>query len=718
MPSALTPHDRILVDGDAGFTPENGIVAGSGTPQDPYVVAGWDIDASTGDGVLVRNTNAPFVIRDVRVHSGRLKPDYPQGRGIVLESVSNGRVENATLSENWIGLDASGSRDVTLRGNRFEDDDVGISYSLMTDFLVSGNVMDRVEYGIQGASAATIVRNRINGTDGGLLAFDLRGTVASNEIASAFIGIELIGAETNAVVFRNNLSRNWIGMRVWERTIVKVFHNNFLYNRIAAIDDEDRMFQEAWDDGYPSGGNFWTDYAGVDRCSGVFQDVCPDPDGIGDTPYLIDFDSRDFYPFMEPFIRPNRAPILEAMSVSPATAIPGQDVTFRTGVQDPDGDTLAFTWDFGDGARLEGISGPSVPIEGVHAFGAVGTYPVTLTVDDLEGGRSEATIEFTVPVPGLLRVRTAVDVDPARGVPGTISVDGVPRSRWGLGWLKIAPGAHEVSFSDVPGYGTPAPLSVEVRQGETTEVVGTYTAYGFLRVMTDPPAFALILIDGIPRNLWGVWMALPPGTYSVSVGSEYEVAQVTAGATTVAVLPSAEATQSWSSFLRVEPNPHVPTRISIDGVPRNDWDLLLPLDTGSYAVSTSDVLDHASPDDVSVFVSRTGTTFVNPQFQSLGALRVTTDPPLAGTVFIDGVPANDWEVDLAIVGVHKVSFGPVPGYSTPFGQFVSVGAGEVVSVTGVYSLIGPSRESPAPLEAVAVDRRLGVPPRNRSNGRF
>src|SRR5213076_3134076 len=43
----------------------------------------------------------------------------------------------------------------------------------------------------------------------------------------------------------------------------------------------------AWDDGYPQGGNFWSNYRGADQCSGPGQDVCNGPDGIGDTPYPI-----------------------------------------------------------------------------------------------------------------------------------------------------------------------------------------------------------------------------------------------------------------------------------------------------------------------------------------------------------------------------------------------------------------------------------------------
>jgi hypothetical protein len=49
------------------------------------------------------------------------------------------------------------------------------------------------------------------------------------------------------------------------------------------------------------GGNYWSDYGGIDLNSTPNQDV-PPPDGIGDTPYVIDADSQDNYPLMNPFI--------------------------------------------------------------------------------------------------------------------------------------------------------------------------------------------------------------------------------------------------------------------------------------------------------------------------------------------------------------------------------------------------------------------------------
>jgi hypothetical protein len=52
--------------------------------------------------------------------------------------------------------------------------------------------------------------------------------------------------------------------------------------------------------GYPSGGNYWSDYNGKDVYSGPCQNVTGS-DGIGDTPYVIDGDNRDNYPIMKPY---------------------------------------------------------------------------------------------------------------------------------------------------------------------------------------------------------------------------------------------------------------------------------------------------------------------------------------------------------------------------------------------------------------------------------
>jgi hypothetical protein len=50
-----------------------------------------------------------------------------------------------------------------------------------------------------------------------------------------------------------------------------------------------------WDNGYPSGGNYWSDYNGTDLYSGPGQNITGS-DSIGDTPYVINANNRDRYP--------------------------------------------------------------------------------------------------------------------------------------------------------------------------------------------------------------------------------------------------------------------------------------------------------------------------------------------------------------------------------------------------------------------------------------
>ena len=59
----------------------------------------------------------------------------------------------------------------------------------------------------------------------------------------------------------------------------------------------DSEFPNLWDNGYPSGGNYWSNYVCIDIKSGPHQDILGS-DGIGDTPYIISENSIDRYPLV------------------------------------------------------------------------------------------------------------------------------------------------------------------------------------------------------------------------------------------------------------------------------------------------------------------------------------------------------------------------------------------------------------------------------------
>lgn len=114
------------------------------------------------------------------------------------------------------------------------------------------------------------------------------------------ISINSVGIYTNVsynnTIKNNSVSNTELGICLESSDYNSIYHNNFVGNLIQAYDDKTNF----WDNSYPSGGNYWSDYSGVDLMSGYLQDQ-PGSDGIGDTPFVIDGDSRDNYPLMSPF---------------------------------------------------------------------------------------------------------------------------------------------------------------------------------------------------------------------------------------------------------------------------------------------------------------------------------------------------------------------------------------------------------------------------------
>jgi len=70
-----------------------------------------------------------------------------------------------------------------------------------------------------------------------------------------------------------------------------IYHNNF--NNTQQV-SSDGTSTNVWDDGYPSGGNYWSDYNGTDA----------NHDGIGDSAYVIDANNTDNYPLMNLYVIP------------------------------------------------------------------------------------------------------------------------------------------------------------------------------------------------------------------------------------------------------------------------------------------------------------------------------------------------------------------------------------------------------------------------------
>ena len=368
----LRQHAPILIDGPGNFTASNGVTGGSGTQNDPYIIQGWSIDASTRNGIEIRNIvsfSVPyFVIRNVFIHSEtKTQADIlvdsfasppgcfecpgnifngvianstltGNGEGIVLQDSDNIIVSGVTVHDSQTGVDCINSDFLQIRANRITDSGTGINVSCSVldlfyntilnsdNGIVIGNngsidiennyVTSPRGFTLQGSGSIILANNQIIGSSGPTVklyqygisvdqggAFSIENNTITNKLPTNFqsgpAGIIITSSSDFAITGNTIRAGNSYGAVLHNSDAGSLYHNSFLNNTIQAFDDNPS--QNLWDNGYPSGGNFWSDFTGVDNCSGPQQSICPSPDGIGDTPYTFSFNIDD-YPLIRPFV--------------------------------------------------------------------------------------------------------------------------------------------------------------------------------------------------------------------------------------------------------------------------------------------------------------------------------------------------------------------------------------------------------------------------------
>jgi parallel beta-helix repeat protein len=191
---------------------------------------------------------------------------------------------------------------------------------------ISGNsITESSYYGIRLVSSSnnSISENSITASSyyGIRLYSSSNNSLSGNSISNNNLGIYLYDSSDNNSIERNNVTANnygfWLdsssnnsisgniiksnvfGIRLDSSSSNKIYQNDFINNEQQIF--LFGSFYNAWDDGYPSGGNHWSDYTGVDLKNGPFQNNTGS-DGIGDTPYLINGNNTDNYPLMKPHI--------------------------------------------------------------------------------------------------------------------------------------------------------------------------------------------------------------------------------------------------------------------------------------------------------------------------------------------------------------------------------------------------------------------------------
>jgi parallel beta-helix repeat protein len=381
------------------------------------VIQGWEIDTSTTDGIILQGTTAHAVVRDMTI----VGPGVMRFAGITLGGASNVTLDSVNVTRYGAGIVISGGSNLTIRRSviasnsgygidvenshavRLEDNNAlgnrwGVFVASTAGAVVANNRFTRhyVSIDIVGSPdvqvSGNLIRDEPWGSNAGISVEQSDGAAVTGNDISSVAGVGVHIELSSGVKFTgNNVTFSGMGAQLLQATAT-ITHNRFSFDANGSTDD----LANPWDAGYPTGGNAWSDYLGIDHCRGPAQDDCSAPDGIGDTPYASSPSVRDRYPL----VLPNR-PFKAQISASASDVLVGRAIVFTASARDPDGTVNGYRWDFGDG-----VSGSDAVV--THLYEAAGTYSVRLDLTDDRGVSANTTQSVQVwSVPTFMTVEHA-----------------------------------------------------------------------------------------------------------------------------------------------------------------------------------------------------------------------------------------------------------------------------------------------------------------------
>jgi parallel beta-helix repeat protein len=259
---------------------------------------GVDLEYSSNDDVLENNITS-------NIAYGVYTSPSSSSNSITGNNITNNRDYDLYLD----GI----SSDNTIVRNDITSSKVGIYLEESSKNHVSRNNVAGNVNGIELSDSSNnndISYNSIMNNSGDGIGFSFESS--SNNVRDNIIvnnngdGVHIASSDYN-IICENSIKNNTVGIHakagVWyygqpqSSSNNTVYHNNIMNNGIQALDEDSSV--NVWDNGYPSGGNYWSDYNGTDSYRGPNQDNSGS-DGIGDTIYVIDANNTDRYPLMSP----------------------------------------------------------------------------------------------------------------------------------------------------------------------------------------------------------------------------------------------------------------------------------------------------------------------------------------------------------------------------------------------------------------------------------
>ncbi len=282
----------IRINNNDEFTSTRGVTSGNGSESNPWIIEDYDING-TGYGccIYIGNTTDYAVVKnsDLFDASGQPSNGYYMNAGINLYNITNGSTEYNNNSNNACGIYLSTACNNILSTNNVSSNNgEGFRFDWYScNNTVTNNTISNNNDGIYittGSNDNTITANNISSNDAyGIFICDdsCSNNITDNDIAS--------NDDHGVSILSSSCENN------------TVYHNCFYNNNNSNVQAYDVGINNTWDNGYPSGGNYWSDFNGVDYYGGANQTL-NGSDGIGDWPYNLTgtSSSQDNYPHMYP----------------------------------------------------------------------------------------------------------------------------------------------------------------------------------------------------------------------------------------------------------------------------------------------------------------------------------------------------------------------------------------------------------------------------------
>jgi len=236
---------------------------------------------------------------------------------------NNATIQNMQITGFVWGIYLFGGKNRLVTKNNITNCSTGIHVEESTNNILSDNYISSnyVGYLLASSNDNIISNNYITDHQDGIELMGLTSptqnvTISNNTITGNFNGITLWWCDSNSI-YGNNITNNDKGIKNRISSNNIVYHNYFM-NNSNHVFIQYSGFSNIWDDGYPSGGNYWSGFETTDIYGGSYQNQSGS-DGIGDTPYVADATNVDNYP-LGPFPEHDVAVI----SLEPVKNIVGQ----------------------------------------------------------------------------------------------------------------------------------------------------------------------------------------------------------------------------------------------------------------------------------------------------------------------------------------------------------------------------------------------------------